>query len=68
METVLMVDTYVAIVVALYVVVLGALKVVPWVPHVVCGVIVTFLVPLIGPLGILAVGVWLHLRHLRALG
>lgn len=66
METVLMVDTYVAVAVAVYVVVLGALRVVPWVPHVFFGVVVTFLVPIFGPLAILAAGIWLHVRHRRA--
>ena len=66
METVLMIDTYVAIAVAVYVVALAAMQVIPWVPHAIAGVVVTFLVPIFGPWGILATAVWLHLRHLRA--
>lgn len=67
MDTVLMIDTWVAAVVAAYVVYLGVRGVVPWVPTAIAGIICAFLVPVLGPVGILAVAIWLHVRHRRAL-
>lgn len=60
-----MVDTYVAIAVAGYVAFLAWRDIVPWVPHALGGVIVAFLVPIVGPLAILAAGIWLQVRHRR---
>lgn len=63
MDTVLMVDTWVAALVAAYVAFLAFRGVVPWVPHALGGIIVAFLVPVVGPIAILGAGIWLQVRH-----